>query len=434
VRNLLALHVPQPEAFIKKQQERRARRQPDQIYDITAWSLPLLFDVEVVTSPDAVTVAAERVPDRDDAATPARSIARGQVGYLLPWGSGTAALAAEALASGIRIQSVGGAFTLGGRAYPIGTALVRHAGNPSDLHDTLVRLAARHGAEVVPIDSTYVDEGTSLGSNDTRTLKAPRVLLAWDAPTQSLSAGWTRYTLERRFGQAVTAVRVSALSRVVFADFDVIVLPSGNYGGAIGDAVLARLKDWLRGGGTLVTLAEATRWATGENVGLLDTRPLLKNGNLDAPGDKLAAGMPPAAPASRDGAPVFDYDKAIQPERERPDPQPGAILRVVIDTEHWLSSGHDAEGHTMIEGDRVFAPVRLNSGRNVGVYAAKDRLIASGLIWPENQDLLVQKAYAIHQPVGQGHVVAFAEDATYRGYSEGTMLLFINAVLLGPGF
>jgi hypothetical protein len=131
---------------------------------------------------------------------------------------------------------------------------------------------------------------------------------------------------------------------------------------------------------------------------------------------------------------VFDYDKAIQPERERPDAQPGAILRIIVDQDHWLSAGQDEEAQAMIEGNRVFAPLKLDSGRNVGIYAKKDRLIASGLIWPENQDLLVQKAFLMHQPFGQGHVIAFAEDANYRAFSEGTMLLFMNAVLLGPGY
>ena len=79
----------------------------------------------------------------------------------------------------------------------------------------------------------------------------------------------------------MTAVRTSSLARANFSDFDVIVLPSGNYGGTINDAVLNRLKDWLRAGGTLVTLAEATRWATGSSVGLLSTTGLLKDGRPD---------------------------------------------------------------------------------------------------------------------------------------------------------
>jgi hypothetical protein len=99
-----------------------------------------------------------------------------------------------------------------------------------------------------------------------------------------------------------------------------------------------------------------------------------------------------------------------------------------------LSAGQDSETQVMIEGSRVFAPIKLNSGRNVGVYGKKETLIASGLIWPEGQDLLVQKPFLMHQPFGQGDVVAFAEDPNYRAFAEGTMLLFMNAVLLGPGY
>ena len=84
--------------------------------------------------------------------------------------------------------------------------------------------------EVVPIDTGWVDQGPSLGSSDVVALKAPRVLLLWDTPTYSQSAGWARFVLERRFHQPVTAVRVSSIGRLELTSFDVIVLPSGNYG------------------------------------------------------------------------------------------------------------------------------------------------------------------------------------------------------------
>ena len=283
IRNLLEREIKQPEDFIKRQEERRARRQPDQIYDITAWSLPLIYDVEVVTSETPVTARTTDVPMEYDAKPSPVTFSQGKVGYLVPWGSAGARLTIEALRQGIRMRSVGGEFTLGGRRFPIGTVVIRNADNSATLHQSLSALATTYGAEVVPIDTTYVESGTSLGSNDTAFLKAPRVLLAWDTPTQSLSAGWTRYTLERRFGQPVTTVRTSSLARATLSDFDVIVLPSGNYAGAINESLLTRLKDWLRAGGTLVTLAEASRWATLENVGLLETKTLLKNGSPDVP-------------------------------------------------------------------------------------------------------------------------------------------------------
>ncbi len=477
IRNLLDLKTEQSAEFIARQEARRQRRQPDQIYDITAWSLPLVFDVEVVTSAAALATRTTPVAATYDPPATARPLAAGKVGYLVPWGAAAAALAADAAKQGLRVESVGGAFTLGGRRYPIGTALVRTAGNPADLQARMAALAGTHGAEVVPIDSAYVEAGTSLGSPENGFIKPGRVLLAWDLPTSTLSAGWTRYVLERRFGQAVTTVRTASLGRVDFADYDVLVLPSGNYAGQINDAVLTRVKDWLRLGGTLVTLADATRWAVGSGVGLLDTNALLKDGRPDTPattgpapasasGSSAASGAtaPPAAPASPTGAvparpatptggatsrtppasatpatPALDpgdvaFDKAIQPERERPDAQPGALLRATVDTDHWLSAGSDGETQVVIEGSRVFAPIKLNAGRNVVYYGQKASLVASGLIWPEGQDLLVRKPYLMHQPFGQGHVIAFAEDPNYRAYTEATMLLFMNAVLLGPAY
>ncbi len=434
IRNLLDAKTEQSAEFIKRQEERRKMRLNDQIYDITAWNLPMLFDVETVTSPAEITVKTTLVPSQYDAPFPARRLAASKVGYLMPWGSAAAALSADAMKQGIRIRSVGGAFTLGGRRYPIGTAFIRNSENPADLNARLSALIVEHGAELVAIDTTWVDEGTSLGSNDVAPLKVPMVLLGWDTPTQSLSAGWMRYALERRFGVSPTAVRASSLARANFNDYDVIVLPSGAYGGSINEALLVRLKDWLRAGGTLVTVAEASRWATGSSVGLLDTTTLLKDGRPDTPPPPTGSGSNSSSGSSSSKPVEFDYDKAIQPDRERPASQPGAILRVTLDTNHWLTAGHDADAQVMIEGNRVFAPIKLNSGRNVGVYATKDKLIASGLIWPDAQDILVQKAFLIHQPFGQGHVIAFAEEPNYRAFTEATMLLFMNAVLLGPGY
>ena len=54
-RNLLDPDIKMDDAFLKEQDRRRRKaRLPDQIYDVTAWSLPLMFDVDVVAS-DRVT-------------------------------------------------------------------------------------------------------------------------------------------------------------------------------------------------------------------------------------------------------------------------------------------------------------------------------------------------------------------------------------------
>ena len=451
LRNLLDPHTAQDEAFVKEQDRRRRMRLGDEIYDITAWSLPLAYDVDIVTSGSAITARA--TPVTPHSAVPAAPLPQARVGYLLPWGNATAAAVAEALNAGIKIRHAGRPFTLAGRRYPIGTAVVRVSDNGSDLAAKLGPILARHEAPAVPVDSGYQDSGISLGSESVGALKAPRVLLVWDEPAQAQSAGWARFVLERRFGIRVTAVRLSAMPRVALHDFDVIVLPSGTYAPLAGEDSLRRLRDWIRGGGTLITIADASRWAAGERVGLLETRTELRGGRPEtdpapagagvAGGAGLAGGAAAAGATGAAGGTgsvggasttpsAFDYDKSIQPERERPENVPGALVRVTVDEEHWLSSGQDGEMQVLVEGRRVFTPIRLDRGRNVGVFAARDRLVASGLVWDEARDQLARKAYLIDQPLGQGHVIAFAEDPNYRAFTEASQLLFINAVLLGP--
>ena len=445
VRNLLDPDIKMDEAFLKEQDRRRKARLNDQIYDVTAWSLPLMYDVEIVAADRPATVKMRDVrPDEPFTAAGVQGASDKAIGFLMPWGSGAATAAAEALREGIRIITTDEAFRHGGRDYAIGTAFIRFAGNADGTAAKFQSIAQKHGAEIVPIAETWTESGISLGSGRTSVMKAPRILLAWDAPVSSLSAGWARYTLEQRYGLRVTAMRTATLQNYDMKDYDVLVLPSGNYN--FSEDALRRLRDWIRNGGTLITMAEATRWASRDNVNLLTTDPLYRDGTPQKEGAQGAGGAGGGAGGGGgtggggggggqkpDTSKPFDFDKAIQPEREQPESLAGSMLRVTLYPYHWLSAGLDGEIQVIAEGSRVFAPVKLDAGVNVGVYAPVERVLASGHAWKEALPLLASRAYLMHQPTGRGHVIAFAEDPNYRAYAEATQLLFANAVLLGGG-
>jgi hypothetical protein len=420
IRNLLDPHTPMDADFVARQIERRANRLPDQIYDVTAWSMPLLWDVELIVSEGptgAATVSLNDTRQMSDVA----SLRDAQVGYLMPWGTAAAAAVAEALREGIRVRSAGGEFTLGDREYAVGTAIIRNSDNGPDLAQRLARIATRHGAEVVPIDDSYVREGMSLGSGRVRHLTEPRVLLVYDQPGQTYSVGWARYVLEQRYGQRTTAVRASSLGRVDLSDFDVIVFPSGNYGDVVGDGMQEDLSGWMRSGGTMITMSESTRWAA--RAGLLATNAERRGGRAE--GDD--------PPTSESADQPIDFLQAIAPSDEAPEQTPGAIVRGTLDTGHWLASGTDGEIGVLVEGTRIFAPITLDRGTNVGRYGGVDNLVMGGIVWEDAKPQLANKPFLFHQPMGRGQLIAFAEDPNYRAYAEATQLLFINAVLLGPG-
>ena len=425
VRNLFDPSIAMDDVFLKEQDRRRKRGLGDQIYDVTAWSLAMMYDLDVVPSPAAVTARATVISRGDAAPAAGAPLAAAKVGYIMPWGLVSAEAAVELLQAGVRMRNIPRPFTIAGRAFPAGSMFMRVQENAADLAARLGAAAAKYGLAITPIDSAFVDSGVSLGSSDVAALKAPRVLMAWDTPTSSLSAGWTRYTLEQRFRQPVTTVRAGSLGRIDLANYDVLVLPSGSYN--FNEDQMRRLKDWLQRGGTVITMGEASRWAASERAGLLPTHLLQRDGSAAGAADDKKT--PPKIDIDK-----FSYDEAIKPEKGSPDGTAGAILRVKLDKEHWLSAGLDDEIQVVMEGSRMFMPLKLDAGTNVGVYAAKDRVVAAGLMWPEPRDLVQQKAFLMHVPLGRGHVIAFAEDPNYRAFAEATSLLFMNAVLLSIGY
>ena len=419
VRNLLDPDVPMDEAFVQRQVDRRARRESDEIYDLTAWSQSLLWDVEVLVADD-VTGAAGALVAETSALTDT-ALPEAGVGYLMPWGTSAASAVAEALRDGIRVRAAGAEFTLGGREYTVGTAIVRTAENDANLQQRLGRIASAHGAEVIPIDDSYVEEGASLGSNSVRALRSPRVLLVYDSPGQTNSVGFARFVLEQRYAQPTVAVRASSLGRANLADYDVIVFPSGNYSNAVNSGMVEELRNWMSNGGTMITMAASTAWAI--RAELLSTTAERRGGR--AVGDDPPSSETPDQP--------IEYLDEILPEDEGPESVPGAILRTLLDTEHWLASGTDGEIGVLVQGNRVFTPMTLDNGINVGRYGDLDNLVLSGIVWDEARPQLANKAFLMYESYGSGQIVAFAEDPNYRAYTEATELLFMNAVLLGPG-
>ena len=126
-----------------------------------------------------------------------------------------------------------------------------------------------------------------------------------------------------------------------------LVLPSATY--SFSEDVVRRLKDWIRNGGTLVTIADASRWAARDRVGLLSTDTLLRDGSPERETEGQST-APPASGQKPDAAKPFEYDKAIQPEQERPENLAGAMLRVKLDRNHWVTAGLDGEIQAVVEG------------------------------------------------------------------------------------
>lgn len=419
---LLARDVAVPADFLAEQERRRARGLGDEIYDVTAWSLPLLFNVPSERCSTAPTVAVSALSENLRTASVITE-PDAAYGYLVAPGMAGTELMTAALRQGVAMRSMDKPFTHAGRRWPSGTLVISRTGNAADLTARMQTLATETGAEIVGIADSWVSDGPSFGSGDAVTLKAPNVALAWDAPTNPTAVGATRYVLERRLGYPVTVVRTENLGRADLSRFDVIVLPSayGDYKGTLGAGGVTHLKAWVEKGGVLIGLGSATRTLTDPANGLLASRrQQAAGGSGEGGGDgKLIESQ-------------ADYDRFIHAGDRSPDSVAGVLARAEVDPEHWLSAGLAPSLNVLVQGSDIYSPLTRDEGTNVVRFPAADQLLASGQLWAENRKQLAFKPAVMASSQGSGWVIAFVQDPTFRGYMTGLDAIFANAVFRGP--
>lgn len=432
VRTLLDPTTPMEDGFLREQERRRKRKLRDQIYDVTGWSLPQMFNIEAVAATQASPGAFEMVKPGE--VPVAKAPARATVAYLIPWGTNAAGrFLAGALRANARLLSNDKSFTQAGRKFPTGTLIVMVKQNEASIHDTVAKLAVSSGAEVLATDSSWVEDGPDFGSNNVVALRRPSIAMLWDAPTLSSSAGHARFVIERQYGYPVTAIRTRSFGSADLSKFQVLLVPDGGaYASELGAGGLARLKDWVSAGGTIVALgANATSFLSDSRTGLLS---LTQENLARAPGVPEAKPTP-AGDARAPGKLITkqeEFDRAIQADSELPDDVAGVVLRATVDPEQWISAGLPATVYAVVSGRAIFSPIKLDKGINGAVFAAPDQLLASGYLWEENRKQLAYKPLVVAARSGRGVVIAFTADPNYRAYVDGMNLFLLNAVFRGP--
>ncbi len=453
-RDVLDPQVSMDDAFLKGEEERRKQRQRSEIYDVTAWSLPLQFDVPIAAAHTAPAGNFTAVKLGD---APAGKISgRATVAYLVPWGTTAAAkLLVGALHENLRVLSADKKFTQAGRVYAPGTLILMVKENPGNLHETLERLAASSGADVIATDSSWMDEGPDFGSARVAYLRRPSILMAWDRPTNGTSAGETRWVLERQFGYPVTVIRTQQIGGADLSKFQVIILPEGNgYAEALGANGTRRLHDWVQAGGTLIGMGSAISYMAGNGMmAVQQENALTSDSGAPAGGGRGGRGGAATAPATtepaagRGGAAggsiervpghayssEADLEKAEQPSTQAPWPAHGFLAKAKTDPEQWICDGVPENVYALVSGSAIYTPIKVDRGANAVVFAGAEGVMASGYSWDEFRRQLAYKPFVIVQRDGRGNEIGFTADPNYRGYMDGLNLLFLNAVFRGPG-
>ena len=457
---VLEQDTPQDKAFVEEQMRRfrrnqmRGKGQPKEdygFYDITAWSLPLVFGVDAWWTEETSNVAATMVDAAHlENAKRGNVNGRASVAYIIPYETDTTpAMVMRLLQNGFRVAVSTRQLNAGGRNWQPGTFVVRISRNPDTLHDTIARYAREMGVNVTAVNSGYPEEGdTGIGGESVPSLRIPKIAIAADEGISQESYGVIWWTFEK-YGIKFTPMPIANL-RSGLKDYNVLILPDGSasrYMSSFGTAGVSMLKDFASNGGTIITMRGSSVFAALKDVGLTSIKLVGSEDDEQKAKTPDEKPSPSPSPSASPTPEITDLNDAVAPglppiaspsadANKVPEPLPGAIMRATVDRTAYLNFGTNKNTVPVLLASGYFFRYS-KEGTNAMVFDANPTrpLTVSGFTWEGNTErLLAGTSYLIDESQGRGHVILFAEDPFFRGMTRSLTRPFFNSILFNGVF
>lgn len=375
-------------------------------YDITAWSLPYAFGLDGIASTSLVpansTVKKSAV---SNIASP------NAAGYIAKWNSlQDATFLSELLKNNIKVRFSEKELGFNGNSFGRGSLIITRSDNKtnSEFDTKLIEIANRMERELYASPTSYADELTDFGSQYVHLIKNKKVAMLQGAGTSSLNYGALWHFFETQLKYPITSINTESVGRVKWSEYDVLILPEGNYNSILNDDNFKILEDWVSQGGNLIAIGNAVALFEGKKGFDLNKNA---SENDEEKEDEAS-------------------DKNLIPYAEREmestkDMITGSIFKVKLDNTHPLAFGYDDTYYSMKLGNKSYK--FLEDGYNVG-YIEGDAVSVSGFTGELAKASLKNSIVFAQAKKGSGSVVYMVDDVSFRSFWQNGKLFLANAV------
>ena len=302
----------------------------------------------------------------------------------------------------------------GVREYAEGTIVVPlglQTTSPEEIRKLIATIAFEDGVDVDAATSGLTPVGIDLGSPSMSPLELPKAALVVGDGVSAYAAGEIWQLLDERFHIPLSLLEMSHLGRVDLGEYTHLVLTDGSYGD-LSEKLVEEIGDFVRGGGVLIAVRRAAKWADD----LLGT---------SLPPEPTEGGKPAADEKKPERHPYADFrgDRAAELVS-------GAIFEVELDLTHPIAFGYDEEALPVFRNSTIVLEPQKNPYSTVAVYADKAQL--SGYVSDENVEKIKSTPAVVATRLGEGTVVRIIDPPNFRGFWLGTNKLFLNSLFFGP--
>ena len=289
-------------------------------------------------------------------------------------------------------------FSYGSLLIPVSNQTI----SSDELYTILQKQAIASDVEIIPVSTGYSVKGVDLGSSAFRTVEQPKVLVVTGGSISSTEAGEVWYLFDQKLNYPLTRTDYSVFSRIPLNTFNRIVLVGGDYS-FLGKQGIENLQNWVRNGGTLITINSASRWAINNKI----TSAELQKQKTDSLQQKQAG-------------------EQFSQERDR---IPTSVFETKINLKHPLAFGLTNESLPVTRENSFFLAPAKNPSATVSIYS--DTPLLNGYISDAQLSSLKGSASILAERQGSGSVVLFAENPLFRGIWDATTRTLVNAVVFG---
>jgi len=404
-------------------------------YDISSWALPVAYGVETYWSAGAVSLSDAKLLTDDMSGIVAGRITGGKAGYayVIRTGSnGSMKALVELLQKDVRVNVAMKEFSMAGQQFARGTLIVPVTGNAADI-DTVIRAAvAKYSLSAYASNTGFSESGITLGSDRVVKVRKPKIIVVTNSPVGSESYGAIWSLFDQQYGLEFVPMKLAQLRNADLHDYTTIIFPD-DYGGGYGyrsqldSGAVAKLKSWIGGGGTLIGIEGGAAFASG-SVGKIASVKL-KEKKEDKKGDEKKGSDDKKDEKLSDEELEKRMTVEEKERKRRLEEIPGTMMRVRIDHSHPIGFGYTGNVSVLKTSSTMFE--LSGNGYNVGMYTKSPRL--SGYISKENEKMLEETPFIVHEQIGAGNIILFADDPNFRLFFDGLNRLFLNSILIMPG-
>lgn len=398
----LVIQTNQPKGkMVKALFEPKTKLTDSLTYDITAWSIPYAHGFKAIASKAKVDAHVNKsAPFKKNIADPS------SYAYISKWNSlADASFLAAVLKADIVPRFSEKPFAIDGKSYDRGTLIILRNDNQNNYFDTkLTALANNHQRTLTSVKSGFVSSGVDFGSYSVKPIHKQKIAVLSGKETVSLSFGEIWHFFETQLQYPITNIDANDFVNMNYAQYDVIIIPNGNYIEVLSDDVLENLQGWIRSGGTLLAIENALNsFADKKGFSLVKKK---------AAQNSTQATLTPFADRERKNIATLIT---------------GSIFKSNVDHTHPLAFGYKTSYFSLKLSGNSYE--YLKEGNNIAYFDADAKNI-SGYAGSKAIKNIPKSLLFGEEQIGNGSIIYMVDNPLFRSFWENGKLFIANAIFL----